>query len=65
MNTLPVRTEADYRTALKEISRLIDSDPDIGTPEGDRLDALTTLVQSYEARQFPIDPPDAAQIHPI
>ncbi len=60
MNTLPIRTEADYRTALEEISRLIDSDPDIGTPEGDRLNALTTLVQSYEARQFPIDPPDAA-----
>lgn len=44
MEIRPVRTEADYRSALKEISRLMESDPDLGTPDGDRLDVLTTLV---------------------
>ncbi len=29
-----------------------------GTPEGDRLDVLATLVEAYEKEHFPIDPPD-------
>src|SRR5690606_31722410 len=58
MEIRPVRTEADYKAALKEISRLVEHDPDIGTPDGDRLDVLSTLVQAYEAKHYPIDPPD-------
>lgn len=46
---------------LKEISALMDSDPDPGTPEGDRLDILATLVQAYEARHVPIAAPDAVE----
>ena len=49
MDIRPIRTEADYKATLKEISALMGSDPDLGTPEGDRLDILTTLVQAYEA----------------
>ena len=45
MDIRPVHTEADYKATLKEISALMESDPDAGTPEGDRLDILTTLVQ--------------------
>lgn len=58
MDIRPIRTEADYKAALKEVSRLIEGDPDINTPDGDRLDVLTTLVQAYEAKQFPISLPD-------
>ena len=29
-----------------------------GTPKGDRLDVLVTLIETYEARHFPMDPPD-------
>lgn len=58
MDIRPIRTEADYKAALKVISRLMESDPDIGTPDGDRLDVLATLVQAYEAKAFPIDLPD-------
>lgn len=54
MESRPVRTEADYKSALKEISRLMESDPELGTPDGDRLDVLVTLVQAYEARHYPI-----------
>jgi HTH-type transcriptional regulator/antitoxin HigA len=52
----PIRTEADYEAALAEVERLIDSAP--GTPEGDRLDVLVTLVQAYEAERHPIEAPD-------
>ena len=29
-----------------------------GTPKGDRLDVLATLIDAYEARHYPMDPPD-------
>ena len=38
MDIRPIHTEADYKATLKEISALMESDPDLGTPEGDRLD---------------------------
>jgi HTH-type transcriptional regulator/antitoxin HigA len=62
MDIQPIRTEADYKTALRKISALMISDPAPGTAKGDRLDILTTLVQAYEARHNPIgvhEPVDA------
>lgn len=49
------------KPALKAISNLMVSDPALGTPDGDRLDVLATLVQAYEARHFPMDLPDAIE----
>jgi HTH-type transcriptional regulator/antitoxin HigA len=46
----------DHRAALEQIERLMDARP--GTPAGDRLDILTTLVEQYESRNEPIEPPD-------
>jgi len=51
-----IRTEADYQAALKEIELLWGSKA--GTPEGDRLDVLATLLDAYETRHVPMDPPD-------
>lgn len=56
MEIKPIRSEADYKAALKEIDSLIESQP--GTPEGDRMDVLVTLVEAYEAKHFPIPEPD-------
>ena len=61
MNIRPIHTHADYKAALKDVSALIDRDPAPGTPQGDRLDVLTTLIQAYEARHFPIDAPDPVE----
>ena len=58
MNIRPVHTEAVYKATLKEISKLMTTDPALGTPDGDRLDVLVTLVQAYEARHHVMDPPD-------
>ena len=58
MEFLPLQTEADYQAVLKEISTLMGQDPDEGTPDGDRLNALVTLVQVYEAKHYAIVPPD-------
>jgi len=53
---LPVRTTADHARALREIEGLMAARP--RTPEGDRLDVLVTLVEAYEARQYPVTAPD-------
>ncbi len=58
MNIHPIRTEQDYKATLREISALMDLDPDLGTPAGDRLDVLATLVQAYETKHYAIAPPD-------
>src|SRR5437588_8104401 len=52
----PIRSEADYEGALAEVERLWGARS--GTPEGDRLDVLATLIDAYESAHHPIDPPD-------
>ena len=56
MQIRPIRTEADHAAALHRIDHLMDAEP--GTPEGDELDVLATLVEAYEDRHFPIADPD-------
>ena len=58
MNIKPIRTAKDHKVVLAEISKLMETDPDIGTPKGDRLDVLVTLVEAYEAKHFPMALPD-------
>ena len=58
MEIKAIRTEADYFAALGEVSALIDLDPEADSAKGERLDVLGTLVQAYEAKHYPIDPPD-------
>ena len=52
----PLKTEKDYEAALKEIDRVWGAR--LGTPGGDRLDILATLVDAYESEHYPMDPPD-------
>jgi HTH-type transcriptional regulator/antitoxin HigA len=56
MDIRPIKTETDYQAALEEIECLFDAAPD--TPEGDRLEVLTTLVEAYEDKHYPIPLPD-------
>ena len=56
MEVKPIKTEADYEDALKDIEQLWGSS--YGSPEGDKLDVLVTLVEAYEEEHYPIPPPD-------
>ena len=58
MEIRPIHNERDYREALQIVSGLVDADPASGTPEGDRLEVLATLLERYEAEHFPLDLPD-------
>lgn len=58
MDIHPIKTEADYHAALREVSPCFENEPEPGTPEGDRFDILLTLIEAYEAKHHPIDAPD-------
>jgi len=55
----PIHTTGDYEAALAEIRAAVGSHS--GTPEGDRLDVLATLIDAYESEHHPIDPPDPVE----
>jgi HTH-type transcriptional regulator / antitoxin HigA len=52
----PIRTEEDHDAAVARIAELMGSAP--GTPTGDELDVLATLVDAWETKHHPMDPPD-------
>lgn len=52
----PIKSEADYEDALAEIERLFDAKP--GTPEADRLEILTALVEAFENQHYAVPLPD-------
>jgi len=58
MNIHPIRTKADYKRALREVSAYFNDEPEPGSEEGDRFEILTTLVEAYEAKHFRIEAPD-------
>ena len=59
MDIKAIRTEEDYREALSEIEGLMQAQA--GTPEGEKLDVLVTLVEAYEKKHYPLDLPDPVE----
>lgn len=55
----PIRSERDYDRALAEVEELWGAKA--GTPKGDRLDILATLIEAYESEHYPMDPPDPSE----
>jgi HTH-type transcriptional regulator/antitoxin HigA len=56
MQIRPIKTELDYRHALAEVENLMLAEPD--SPAGEKLDVLTTLIEAYERKHYPMDFPD-------
>ena len=59
MEITPIRTDADHEAALRDIETLWGAGE--GTPEGDRLDVLVTLVEAYEDRRWPLEELDPVE----
>ena len=59
MEIKPIRTKTDHRAALKEIETLMSARA--GSPEGERLDVLVTLVEAYEKKHYRFDLPDPVE----
>ena len=54
----PLHSEADYDAALNEIERYFENEPKVGTPEADRFDLLALVIEDYERKRWPIEPPE-------
>jgi HTH-type transcriptional regulator/antitoxin HigA len=61
MDLRPLRTEADYEVALKEVEPFFDHEPAPGTPEADRFEVLVMLIEAFENKHYPIAPPDPVE----
>lgn len=59
MNIKPIKSNADYRAALKEIASLMMAKHN--TPAGEKLDVMTTLVEAYERKHYALDLPDPVE----
>jgi HTH-type transcriptional regulator/antitoxin HigA len=59
MDIKPIKTEADYEAALQMVDSLWGAP--YGSPEGDKVDILVTLVEAYEEKHYPILPPDPVE----
>src|SRR5579863_8957190 len=56
MDIHPIRNDRDHARALKRVEKLWGARP--GTPAAEELEVLATLIDSYEAKRHPIEPPD-------
>ena len=54
----PLRTDAEHKSALVEIERYFEREPKSGTPAADRFDLLALVIEDYERKRWPIEPPD-------
>lgn len=61
MEIRPIHTKKDHQAALRELSTYFENEPEPRSPEGDRFEVLLTLVEAYEAKNFPIDLPDPVE----
>lgn len=59
MDIAPIKSQRDYRRALKKIEGLMMARR--STPEGDRLDVLVTLVEAWERAHYALDFPDPVE----
>jgi HTH-type transcriptional regulator/antitoxin HigA len=56
MNIKVIKTEEEYRLALKRLEVIFDASAD--SPEGDEAELLGILIEKYEDEYFPIEAPD-------
>jgi len=60
MDIRPIRSEKDYEAALLEVEELFNAPA--GSPEADRLDVLTTLIEAYESQHYPMPQADPVEM---
>lgn len=57
----PIRNEAEYDAALKDIERYFEREPELDTPEADRFDLLALVIEDYEDKHWPIETLDPVE----
>lgn len=54
----PIRNEEQYDEALARVDTLMESAPELGSPESDALEILVMLIEKYEDEHWRIEEPD-------
>ena len=54
----PIRTKADYQAALQWVAPYFDNEPELESDAGAHFETMVTLIEAFEAKHYPIDPPD-------
>ena len=54
----PIRTAENYKAALVLVAPYFDNEPEIDSDAGAHFEAMVTLIEGYEAKHYPISPPD-------
>ena len=57
-----IQSELEYEAALNEASILVDNEPTLGSQEAIRFELLLNLIETYEAKHYPIDSPNMGQL---
>ncbi|MEO5324721.1 type II toxin-antitoxin system HigA family antitoxin [Mesorhizobium sp. CC13] len=57
-NIRPIRNDADLEWAIAEVARYFDNEPEPGSMDAERFDILSTLIEAYEDKHYPIEAPD-------
>jgi HTH-type transcriptional regulator/antitoxin HigA len=58
MDIRPIRNDADLEWALAEVSNYFESEPEVGSPDGNRFEVLLALIEAYEDKHYPVGPPE-------
>lgn len=56
MELKPIKNEKDYEAALARMEEIFDAAED--TKEGDEAEILSLMIEDYENRHYPLEPPD-------
>ncbi|MBS3738346.1 helix-turn-helix domain-containing protein [Mesohalobacter halotolerans] len=56
MELKPIKTDQDYRKALRHLEEIFDAPTD--TKEGDEAEILSLMIENYENEHYPIEAPD-------
>jgi len=62
MDVRAIRTGEDYEWALREVEQYFDDVPEPGTPEADRFDVLSALIERYEMQEFGVPDADPVEV---
>lgn len=61
MQIRPIKTEQDYKAALVAVEPMCDNEPEMNTPEGDFFAVMCLLIEEYEKKYYPVEPPDPVE----
>lgn len=61
-NIRAIRNDEDLAWAIGEVEQYFDNIPEFGTPEADRFDVLSALIEAYEDKHYAVEAPEPIEL---